>query len=370
MKIVFYLITLITASLMLPQIATSQVYDMYVGTYTDGTKSQGIYRYTFNAGTGQAQVVSVTDSPNPSFLARFENRLLAVNEGGGQDATISLFEITPKGLTLVDKSTTLGDHPCHVALDPAGNIALVSNYSGGSLGLFSLVDNRKHLVLHDLMEFDGSGPNTDRQQQSHIHSAFFNNGLAYVSDLGSDQIHVYKPSHDGTGLRNGVLQLEEKTVVYTLEGGGARHVAFSGDGSTLYSLQEITGQVAVFKFEGEEWALKQIVPIFGDGFEGEHGAAELKVSPDGRTLYATNRGDANLIVQYDILANGTLEWRNQYGVQGDGPRNFNITPDGRYVLVANQKTNQIVVFQRDTISGDLSDTGTRIDVPAPVCIIF
>lgn len=350
--------------------SNAQSYDMFVGTYTNGTGSKGIYRFNFDAATGEVRPISVIESPNPSFLAKYENRLLAVNEGEGEQATLSLFDIATANVKLIDKSTTLGDHPCHVAFDAAGNIALVSNYSGGSLALFSLTDNRTKLILHDLLEYEGNGPDPERQEQAHIHSAFFNDGLAYVSDLGNDQIHVYGLSHDGTDLRNGALTLNEQTIIHTIKGGGARHLTFSADGQTLYSLQELTGQIAVFRQENDEWVLKQIVALYGDGFEGKQGGADVKISPDGGSLYATNRGDANLIVHYTVLPNGLLEWQNKYSVQGANPRNFAITPDGGYVLVANQDTNRIVVFKRDAFTGDLEDTGKRIEVPAPVCILF
>ncbi|MCL7987905.1 lactonase family protein [Sphingobacterium sp. lm-10] len=370
MKTVAFFGMLVLSLILNPPAGTAQSYDMFVGTYTSGTGSKGIYRFNFDAATGDVRPVSTMESPNPSFLARFENRLLAVNEGDGEQATLSLFDISTAKEKLLDKSTTLGDHPCHVAFDPAGNIALVSNYSGGSLALFSLVDNRSKLILHDLLEYEGGGPDTDRQKQAHIHSAFFNDELAYVSDLGSDKIHVYSLSHDGTDLRNGALTLNEQSIIHTIKGGGARHLTFSADGHTLYTIQELTGQIAVFRREEGEWMLKQVESLYGDGFEGKQGGADVKISPDGGSLYATNRGDANLILHYTVLPNGLLEWRNKYSVQGAGPRNFAITPDGAYVLVANQQTNRIVVFKRDAFTGDLEDTGKRIEVPAPVCIIF
>jgi len=370
MKQITFLCMLLFPLIFKPSLSEAQSYDMFVGTYTSGTGSKGIYRYNFDISSGEARPISVIETPNPSFLAKYDNRLLAVNEGEGEQATLSLFDISTANVKLIDKSTTLGDHPCHVAFDAAGNIALVSNYSGGSLALFSLTDNRSKLILHDLLEYEGGGPNADRQQQAHIHSTFFNEGLAYVSDLGSDQIYIYSLSHDGTDLRNGALTLNEQASIYTIKGGGARHLAFSADGLTLYSLQELTGQIAVFRKENDEWLLKQIVSLYGDGFEGRQGGADVKISPDGGSLYATNRGDANLILHYAVLPNGLLEWQNKYSVQGAGPRNFAITPDGGYVLVANQDTNRIVVFKRDAFTGDLEDTGKHIEVPAPVCVIF
>src|SRR5690606_21933211 len=103
----------------------------------------------------------------------------------------------------------------------------------------------------------------------------------------------------------------------------------------------------------KNWVISDTVSINKDDFEGENGAAEIKLSPDGRFLYASNRGEANSIAHFAVDKDGTLNQLNVIPTGGEGPRNFNITPDGRYLLVANQNSDNITVFQRDLETGTL-----------------
>lgn len=352
-----------------PLFVFSQKMDFYIGTYTENTASEGIYKYSFDPNTGDVEFVNSIRTPNPSFLSKSGDRLLAVNELGNGKGGLSLFDISNGQMVFLDSAGTGGDHPCHVITNKNGTVVLVSNYSGGSLATFGLAHDRRKIIAQEVLAYGGSGPNKDRQNAPHIHSAFFDQqDLIYVSDLGTDQIYIYRLDlSSGAGFS---IKLGEVSVVNTLLGGGPRHLDFHHAGNTLYSLQELTGQLAVFQKEGDEWTLKQVLSIFGDGYEGQQGAADVKISPDGKYVYATNRGEANVIVLYEVLPNGLLEWKEQYPTKGSGPRNFNFSPDGNFLLVANQQSNEVVIFQRDQVTGELIDTGKRIAVPAPVCIVF
>lgn len=343
----------------------AQTIDLFVGTYTENNISDGIYSYRFNLGNGDYSVLAAAVSPNSSFLARRGNRLLAVNENGGGRGQVSLFSISEGRLRLLDTISSFGDHPCHVSWSSDGKMAFVSNYSGGSLQTYLISDDQNSITLNESFRYDGAGPNGERQDASHIHSAFFDpDGRLYVSDLGSDQVYVYDVDDQKTSL---VLN----SIIHTIQGGGPRHIAFGSVPSlTAYVLLELTGQLTVYQKRDDEWQLRQILPISDYEFAGEHGAADIKVSPDGKFVYASNRGTANVITCYKVLDNGLLELVQVQPTLGKGPRNFNITPDGQYLLVANQESDNIVFFRRNLETGTLSDTGWRISVPSPVCIIF
>src|SRR5690606_33933996 len=164
--------------------------EMFVGTYTEGTKGVGIYYYTLDLLKGETILQSVTASPNPSFLARAGNRLLAVNEHI-YNGKVSLFEIASNKLCLLDMISSFGGHPCHVTCTMDGMLTFVSNYTGGSLQLYALSASRDKLFSLEGMEYEGNGPHV-RQKSPHIHAAFWSpDGQLYVSDLGSDQIYIY-----------------------------------------------------------------------------------------------------------------------------------------------------------------------------------
>src|SRR5690606_30408540 len=135
-------------------------------------------------------------------------------------------------------------------------------------------------------------------------------------------------------------------------------------------LLEMTAKMADYEKNGENWILVDTISINEDGFEGEDGAAEIKRSADGKFIYASNRGDANTIALFAIDKSGRLERKKVYPTGGEGPRNFNISPDGQFLLVANQNTNNITVFERNQETGELTDIGKQIEVSTPVCIVF
>ncbi|MFT3751355.1 MAG: beta-propeller fold lactonase family protein [Paludibacter sp.] len=153
-------------------------------------------------------------------------------------------------------------------------------------------------------------------------------------------------------------------------GSGPRHAVFSGDGKRIYLVQEIDGTVSVLKMENGKLSLLQETTV--DYKPGTiNRAADIHLSPDQKYLYVTNRGTANDITCFSVAANsGKLTLVQQIPSGGDGPRNFAITPDGKYVLVAHQFTDNIVFFKRNEKSGKLTDTGRRIEVGAPVCLVF
>ena len=94
------------------------------------------------------------------------------------------------------------------------------------------------------------------------------------------------------------------------------------------------------------------------------------ISPDGKFLYATNRGEANSITIFKILKTGKLQLSGQTATLGKGPRNFAIDPTGNFLLVAHQYTNEIVIFKINKTTGALTDTGKKIPLCAPVCLVF
>ncbi len=346
--------------------AQNQLVPLFVGTYTSKGGSKGISSYLFDQVTGNYDLISEVETPNPSFLARTDKFLVAVNELGDGNQSISSFNLADETLTFENKVSTKGGAPCHVLLGDKGRYAVVSNYSGGSLALFSIDENGHISEMDDYREFKGSSVDPKRQSKSHIHSAFMGPDKSiYVSDLGADMIYVFDVVKDGTKY-----QFKEKESIAVTKGGGPRHIAFHPKGKTMYSLQELTGDIVVFKKEKKSWKQSQIINMNSADFKGQHGAADLKISPDGKFLYSTNRTDANTVSVFAIKRDGSLELKQVISALGTGPRNLNITPNGRYVLVANQLTDQIVVFARDLKSGLLRDHGRRIELSKPVCIIF
>lgn len=352
----------------------SEPLQIFVGTYTEAGKSEGIYVYDFNESSAKATLRSMVQTQNPSFVVRSPDGkfVYAVNELGDGRGSVSAFafDTTSGELLALNTVPAMGDSPCHITIDQSARHIFISNYGGGNLSVYQLTDEGHIGELVQLINYSGQGPNPVRQNAPHIHSAFFNptESHLFVQDLGTDSIHVYQYMPDS---ETNVLMPARSGSIATTAGGGPRHVSFSPDGNFVYLVQELTARVEVYAHENGKLNFVHDIAINEQGFAGNDGAAHVLVSPDGKHLYASNRGDANTIAIYAIQStSGRLEKLANQPVGGSGPRNFNLTPDGQFLFVGNHQTDEIVVFARDKDNGLLTDTGGRIAVGAPVCIIF
>ncbi|KGE15607.1 lactonase family protein [Sphingobacterium deserti] len=346
----------------------AQEIPMFVGTYTH-KGSQGIYLYMFNTDNGEATLYSATAAEDPSFLAKSKDgkTLYAVTEKDEDEANVSAFTFDGDILSFVNSQPTMGASPCHVAIAKNHPLALVSNYGGGSIAVFKTEENGALGENIQVIQQEGQGPDKDRQEASHVHSAFFSadEKHVFVQNLGTDQVTIFRVEQE-----KGAYQLVEESVISTPAGGGPRHIALDKKEENLYVLLEMKAQIAHYKKDNKTWQLLDTISINEDGFSGENGAAEIKFSPDFKFLYASNRGEANIIALFSVDKTGKLTKKKVYATEGEEPRNFNISPDGRFLLVANQSTDDITVFARNLETGELTDTEKKIEVSTPVCIIF
>jgi len=357
-----------------PLMMLAQHIHLLVGTYTQNGKSEGIYVYDFDLETGEATPVSSITSENPSFLALSTDRkyLYAVNENGDGKGAVSAYAYDDQEgtLTFLNRQLTLGDHPCHVTTNSEGTHVMVSNYSGGSISVFPIGPAGSLGGMMQQIHHEGSGPDPQRQQAPHVHSAFFNSDETqlFVQDLGTDKLNIYDFEPEETA---GPLIAAVSPFITGTPGGGPRHITFSADGRFIYLVQEMAATVMVYQQRGDNWEAIQEEPINEPEFDGRDGAADIKLSPDGKFLYASNRGDANILAIYRVdRASGKLTKTGNQSVLGRGPRNFVLSPDGKFLLVANQNTDEVVIFKRDSDTGLLTDTGKRLNVGSPVCLVF
>lgn len=354
--------------------ATSPDINVLIGTYTSEGSGEGIHVYRLNLETGETALKSTTPATDPSFLAKSRDGkyVYAVSELGNGEGSVGAYQYDEGSgkLQEINGQLTQGDHPCHVTVSGDGRHLIVSNYSGGNVSVFPIRPDGGIGELAQLIRYTGSGPDADRQGAPHVHSAFFSPDEAHVlvQDLGTDRINAYTYHKENTDR---VLIETEQAYASAIPGGGPRHLAFARDGKYVYLVQEMAATVLVLAFEDGVLRPIQEVEINEEGFSGAEGASHILVSPDGKFVYAANRGDANTLAIYKAdQSTGKLEKIGNQSVLGKGPRNFNISPDGKLLLVANQQTDEVVIFSRDTETGLLTDTGQRIAVSKPVCVVF
>ncbi len=348
--------------------ASAQKMTLLVGTYTDECSSNGIYAYDYYPANGTAVARSSTEGVvNPSFLTYDPAGFVySVNEAGADSkASAFTFDKSTAAFRFLGSQPTKGADPCYILADDKN--VITANYSGGSLTVFRRNPDGSLSAPAQVIPHRGRGTNPQRQEKSHIHQVQFTPDHKYVvvNDLGTDQIYLYRYY---PVAEKGILMLQEAIPVKP--GSGPRHLAFSPKGEFAYLLQELDGTITTFSYRnGVFKRLREdsVVPV---GFTGQIGAADIHVSPDGRYLYATNRGSANDISIFALGPDGLPQFRKRISTKGEGPRNFAFDPNGNFLLVANQKTGNITVFKVDRITGDLTDTGNTIKVCSPVCLVF
>lgn len=343
-------------------------YRLLIGTYTDKGKSQGIYSYDVDMKSGVFSQKSATSGiSNPSFLAITPDKkfVYSVSESpNGSAAAAFKFDEKTSMLTLINKSLTKSDGPCFISV--TNKHVFTANYGGGSLSVFGRKADGSLTEVLQVIQHSGKSINAERQGEPHVHQVMVSPDKKYmiVNDLGTDKVTVYR--YYPNSVSEILAPLDTLTVKL---GSGPRHVAFTKDGKRLYLVQEIDGTVSALSFQKGKLSLLQEATVnYKPGIINR--AADIHLSPDEKFLYATNRGTANDITCFSIGKDGKLTFKQQISTGGDGPRNFAITPDGNYVFVGHQFTDNIVIFKRDVKTGMLSDTGKRIKVGAPVCLLF
>ncbi|WP_316813682.1 lactonase family protein [Pedobacter heparinus] len=345
-------------------------YNLIIGTYTSPGKSEGIYLYSFDVNTAEFKFRTVAkDVTNPSYLAVSKDNkfVYSVAEAPGNSAVAAFaFDGVKGGFSFLNKQTTTSQGPCFVAAN--GKNVFSANYGGGSMSVFGIEKNGSLSPLKQLVQHTGKSIDPKKRQESaHAHQVQFTPDQKYIvcTDLGEDQVYLY--NYDPASKAQ---VLTVKKTIKTTPGSGPRHLAFSPNGRFAYLAHEFNGSITVFTYaNGNLNKIQEIGTVVKD-FQGRIDGADIHVSPDGKFVYETNRGDANTISAFAVQPDGKLSFVETVSTMGKGPRNFSIDPTGKYLLVGHQYTNEVVIFERNKKTGTLKDTGKRIAIGAPVCLLF
>lgn len=341
---------------------------LLIGTYTSDS-SDGIYVYKFNTVTGENSRVSSVKTSNPSYLAVSPDNkyVYAVNEDAPGSVTSFVFNKPNNRLLQKNVQPSQGKHPCYITIDKTGKWVIVGNYSSGTLAVYPVNKDGSLGAPTDSVQHEGSSVNTARQESAHVHSTVLNknNKTLYVPDLGMDKVMLYN-----LDTKKGKLKPFSNPFVITEAGAGPRHLDIHPNGKFAYLMEELSGSISVYKIEKDGYlSLLQNISGLPRDFNGDIGSADIHVSPDGKFLYCSNRGESNTIGILSIdQSTGELTWVDAQSTLGKTPRNFSIDPSGNFLLVANQNSDDIVIFKRDKETGLLTDTGKRIKVSKPVCL--
>jgi 6-phosphogluconolactonase (cycloisomerase 2 family) len=338
-------------------------YTMLIGSYTnDG--GTGIYSYRFHAADGTVTELDSAAVVNPSYLTPSADGkyIYAVSET--DDHTAALYALSLDSATgkmkILGKQATLGGSPCYVSTD--GTVVLTANYGGGNMSLFPIEKGGLIGAVDTLFQGNTGGAFADRQATPHVHCAVFSPDHRYIfaTDFSADRLMRFT-----IHPRSIVPHVDEPIAV---EGNsGPRHLTFSPNGKFAYLIGELGGNVTVFDYA--DGAMKQIQTITADTLHAR-GSADIHISPDGKYLYASNRLQGEGLAIFSINPETGMLAKAGYRLTGRHPRNFAITPDGEWLLVACRDDDMLQLFRRDKETGMLTDTHQSIQVSKPSCIRF
>jgi len=345
---------------------SAKQYNFLIGTFTTNTPAKGVYSLIFNSKDLSSDLQLLAETADPSFLCISKNKkwVYAVSERGAKSSVAAYKFIKNNQLVLLNKvdAGSVTD-PCHIAM--TDKHVVTANYSGGSIFVYSRNADGSLSEAVQKIQHEGKSIHPTRQTKPHTHQVVFSpdNNFLLTNDLGMDKVLVYK--YDKTKFDNPF------TAYDTLEvkpGSGPRHLTFDKSGKTIYLLQELDGTVSTIQFDNGRLTIMDTTSVVRKN-NIQTGAADIHLSPDGKFLYATNRGNVNDITCFATSPSGRLTFVQQVSTEGEGPRNFAISNDGKYVFVGNQRTNNISIFSRNKKTGELTFTGKKVQVGAPVCIL-
>jgi 6-phosphogluconolactonase (cycloisomerase 2 family) len=348
---------------------------VYVGSRTTkerNARGRGINVYRMNTESGcWSHVQLVGDLANPSFLATDRSRrfLYSVH---GDFSEISAFAIDAGTgrLTFINRQSTCGKNPVHLAIDNTNRFAMVANYATGTLAVLPRNPDGSLGPVAQLVELPGTpGPHKVQQASSHPHHLPFDPAGRFilVPDKGLDRIFIF--AFDAS---TGKLAPAEMPFVTSREGSAPRHVAFHPSAPYAYVINELNSTITAYRYTAERGRLEpvQIIPSLPDTFFGENTGAEIAVAPSGSFLYASNRGHDSIGVFAIDQGSGRITPVGWESTQGDGPRFFALAPSGHFLYAANENSDTIFPFRVDSATGKLSPAGGVIATGSPVCIIF
>jgi 6-phosphogluconolactonase len=357
------------AATALPALAATKPQRVFVGSNTP----DGILAFDWDPVTAELTAVGVAAKvANVDWLALSPNRefICIASEvdsfNGKPTGEVASFAIEAGKLNPLSGENSANIGTCHVALDRTGRVLLSADYGGGSAASFRVSDGKLSSFVWT-EHYTDHGPNKERQESAHAHFASFSpdNRYAYINDLGGDCIHIY--SLDATTAR-----LTPAGTYHAQPGAGCRTLHFHPNGKTAYCVNELNSTVDVLAWSKAGGSLTLIthIELLPEGYHGPTSGCDTVIAKDGKFVYFANRGNDFLYSFHADPETGSLTPMIRSNCGGKTPRNFVLDPTERWMLIANQTSNNISVFARDPKTGALADKGKSFPVPAPMCILF
>ena len=331
---------------------------IYFGTYTK-KESKGIYKAQFDPETGSlSDLELVAAEPNPTFIAFSEKgNLYSVGAQDGKGGIASFTADFQPLNHVVEEGAPL----CYVSVDDKRQLVYGANYHKGQVLVYK-IEGDGQLSLIDQDTHEGKGPH-ENQASPHVHFADLTPDQYLITcDLGTDSLHTYEVSDQG--------KLTLLHHYQTAPGAGPRHLVFHPHHKIAYLINELNATIDVLFYDGMgEFEHFQTVSTLPEDYDGQKWASAIKLSADGKFLYASNRAH-NSIAVFEVIADGSLKLIEIVPTDGLNPRDFTLSPDQHYRIAAHKDSPKATVFKRDPETGRLSSLSHDFYVPEAVCTVF
>ena len=341
--------------------------------FIGSNKPDGILAFDWNPETAEfARAGVAAKIANVDWIVYSTDRrhLFAASEvdsfNGKPTGGVASYAVANGELKPLSAENSASRGTCHIALDHTGQTLISADYGGGSAASFQVKDGKLSKAVWT-EQYTEHGPNADRQEAAHAHFASYSpdNRFAYVNDLGGDCIHIYS-------LDAATAQLKPAGKYTAQPGAGPRTLHFHPNGTTAYSMNELTSTVDVLKWNKADGSLSLISreKLSPRMVHGTNTGCDTVISKDGKNVYFANRGDDFIFSFTAKPQTGMLAPIGRTPTGGKTPRNFVLDPTERWMVVANQNSDQLTVFPRDPQTGELTNQPKSYACPAPMCILF
>ncbi|WP_294241191.1 lactonase family protein [uncultured Chryseobacterium sp.] len=344
----------------------------FFGSFNRAQDTEGLYVYELDTLSGKlSKVTSFAGILNPSFLIVSPNGkyIFACTESKTKNGgSVSSFAFDPekKSLAFISKQKSGGENPVYLTLHQNGKWLVNGNYTEGSVSVYPVYENGQIQPYVQNFQFTEGSVDPGRQERAHIHSTVFSPDFKYVflPDLGADKIRIYRFENE----KDQPLQPAEIPFTFTVPGSGPRHFTFHPNGKFAYCIEEMGGSVSVYSYNNGKLDSLQRINTHSAKYKEDFESSDIHISPDGKFLYASNRGNENNIAIFSTHHDGTLKTVGYQSTKGKHPRVFNLDPTGKFLIATNAGTGTVVVFKRNPETGLLKKVGRKIKIKGVSCV--